>query len=260
MKYIAVVIAMVASAGLAIAALPNQRRDGVLTALTIMEKTIEAAGGASWTDAKTLTLSGYGTFWPKGTEDGSYVADDYRMWRVFSGARTVAHGPDGWVRIDSKAEAKTKFQIAFDGTTTWTHKGIVPAKQAEKTWANNFGFGIIREALEDGFTLTRRPDDLVDGNACYFVDITSPDGAKTLFAMDKRDFAIRYVGFNTPRGYHERRYSDFVMLNNPKWRQARRVRLFYDGVKANEIYWETTIVDAPIDKSWFAPPTQEIVR
>ncbi|MEM7570861.1 MAG: hypothetical protein AAF337_13800 [Pseudomonadota bacterium] len=225
-----------------------------------MERTIEAAGGKSWTDAKTLTLKGYGTFWPQGTQAGSYVADDYRMWRVFSGERTVAHGPDGWVRIDSKTGGKTNFQIAFDGKNTWTHKGIVPPEQAAKTWANNFGFGIIREALEEGFALKRKPDDLVDGHACYFVEITSPDGAQTLFAMDRADFAIRYVGFDTPRGYHERRYSDFVILENPRWRQAQLVRLFYNGVKANEIYWEETVVDAPIDKAWFAPPAQEIAR
>jgi hypothetical protein len=229
----------------------------LLPARTIMERAIEAAGGASWSDAKTLQLKGYGKFWPKGAEGGSYIADDYRMWRVFSGARTVSHGPDGWVRIDSKAKGEVLFQVAFDGETTWTQNGIVPPEQAAKLWANNFGFGIIREALEEGFSLARKPDDYVDGHASYLIEITDPDGAVTMFGIDKWDYAIRYVGFDTPKGFHERRYNDFIMLDNPPWRQARSVRLFYDGVKSNHIYWEETVVDAPLEKSWFQYPQAE---
>ncbi|MEM6834105.1 MAG: hypothetical protein ACFBZ9_11700 [Sphingomonadales bacterium] len=256
MYYAFVGIAMLFSAAAAVLMLPATPSED-LSARLIMERTIEAAGGAAWTDAETLSLRGYGEFWPKGTEEGSYIADDYRMWRAFSGERTVAHGPDGWVRIESKRDGNMIFAIGFDGETTWTHQGIVPPDQAAKTWANNFGFGIIREALESGFSLVRKPDEMIDGHACYFVAIISPDGAETLFAMDKDDLAIRYVGFDTPRGWHERRYSDFVMLDNPKWRQARRVRLFYDGIKANEIYWEETQVNVPLDQDWFRYPGEK---
>lgn len=229
----------------------------LLPARTVMERAIEAAGGASWSDAKTLQLKGYGKFWPKGAEEGSYIADDYRMWRVFSGARTVSHGPDGWVRIDSKAKGKVLFQVAFDGETTWTQNGVVPAEQAAKLWANNFGFGIIREALEEGFRLARKPDDYIDGHASYLIEITDPNGAVTMFGIGKADYAIRYVGFDTPKGFHERRYNDFIMLEDPPWRQARSVRLFYDGVKSNHIYWAETVVDAPLEKSWFQYPQAE---
>ncbi|MEM9879991.1 MAG: hypothetical protein AAF862_12020 [Pseudomonadota bacterium] len=223
----------------------------------IMLEVIEAAGGSAWTDAKTLQLTGYGEFWPSGTEEGSYIADDYRMWRVFSGARTAAHGPDGWVRIDSKAQGKVIFQIAFDGDETWTQNGVMPPEEAAKTWANSFGFGIVREALEDGFSLTRKPDDEVDGHASYFIEITDPEGAKTMFGIAKEDYAIRYVGFNTPRGWHERRYDDFIMLDTPRWRQARSVRLFYNGVKTNHIYWQDTHVNAPLDKALFQYSSRE---
>lgn len=223
----------------------------LLPARTVMERAIEAAGGAGWSDAKTLQLKGYGKFWPNGTQEGSYVADDYRMWRVFSGARTASHGPDGWVRIDSKSGGKVIFQVGFDGATTWTQNGVVPDAAAEKLWANNFGFGIIREALEEGFRLARKPDDFVDGHESYLIEITDPNGAVTMFGIAKADYAIRYVGFDTPKGFHERRYNDFVMLENPRWRQARSVRLFYDGVKSNHIYWEETVVNAPLEKSWF---------
>lgn len=229
-----------------------------MDAQTIMRRAIDAAGGDSWTNAKTLTLKGRGIFWPKGTQEGSYVADDYRMWRAFSGARTVAHGPDGWVRIDSKAGGKTIFQIGFDGETTWTQDGIVPADKAATLWANNFGFGIIREALEEGFTLARKPDDQVDGYPSFFVEITDPNGAVTMFGIAKDDYAIRYVGFGTPRGFHERRYDDFVMLDDPPWRQARSVRLFYNGVKANHILWDETVVDAPLERALFQSAPGEV--
>ena len=63
------------------------------------------------------------------------------------------------------------------------------------------------------------------------------------------------MGFATPKGWHERSYDDFVTLANPRWLQARKVTLYYDGVKANEVYWTTTKVNVPVDAALFAPPT-----
>ncbi len=59
----------------------------------------------------------------------------------------------------------------------------------------------------------------------------------TRFAIRQSDSAIVYVGFNTPRGWHERYYSHFYEKPGVSWVQPGRVRLFYDGVKANEAIW-----------------------
>ena len=62
------------------------------------------------------------------------------------------------------------------------------------------------------------------------------------------------MGFATPRGWHVRTYDDFVTLANPRWLQARHVTLYYNGVKANEVFWTETRVNAAIDEAIFAPP------
>ena len=77
----------------------------------------------------------------------------------------------------------------------------------------------------------------MDGAAAYTVKITDPAGGSTLFRIRQEDFAIVSVGFDTPRGFHERLYSEFFRNEEDGWLQPGRVRLYYDGVKANEIYW-----------------------
>jgi len=59
----------------------------------------------------------------------------------------------------------------------------------------------------------------------------------------------------TPRGFHERLYSDFVRLENG-WVQARSVTLLYDGVMSNTVFWEETSVGEAIDPVIFTPPAQ----
>ena len=46
------------------------------------------------------------------------------------------------------------------------------------------------------------------------------------------------VAFATPRGWHERYYSDFFRKPGMDWSQPSRIRLFYDGVKQNELFWQ----------------------
>ena len=62
------------------------------------------------------------------------------------------------------------------------------------------------------------------------------------------------MGFMTPKGWHVRTYDDFVTLKNPRWLQARTVTLYYNGVKANTVYWTKTVVNGPVDDALFAPP------
>ena len=38
----------------------------------------------------------------------------------------------------------------------------------------------------------------------------------------------------------------------PKWLQAGIVTLYYDGVKQNEIYWNSVKINQPIDPALFA--------
>ena len=78
------------------------------------------------------------------------------------------------------------------------------------------------------------------------VRVTSAGGDSTLFGIGMRDFHILKAGFTTPRGWHERIYSDFTKDRRTGWLQPGRVRLFYNGVKQNEILWTRFEVGMPM--------------
>ncbi len=206
-----------------------------LTAVEIIERAYEHAGGDEWVNPTSLLMEGYGLFW-RGTED--YVRyEPYRMWRVYPDAKEDAHAADGRVRIEALKDGEIVFQLAFDGELSYDQNGPLEDQPDSDRWASNFGFGVIRHALDDGYTVSRLPDDYVDGAEAYTVQVTDPAGGKTLFAIRQDDCTIVSVAFDTPRGWHRRIYSQFFRKENGGWLQPGRVRLYYDGIKANEIYW-----------------------
>lgn len=235
----------------AAAAQAEEAAPSSLSPRAVLERATHAAGGEVWANPTSLRLSGYGLFYQDGTQENVVRADDYRMLRVYGVEREAAHGPDGLVRIDAFSNGQVMFQMAFDGKDTWTQNGRMDDDRAKETWANAFGFGIIRHALRDGFALKRLPDDLVDGQSVYMVQITDPAGQLTHFGVSMADYRILKVGFDTPRGWHERIYSDFYWVDQPGWLQPGRVRLYYNGVKSNEIFWRRAEVNVEIDRSAF---------
>jgi hypothetical protein len=220
----------------------------------VLRRATAAAGGEDWANARTLMLVGRAEFWGAGGAAPRSRADAYVMWRVFDPARAAAHGAEGKLRIIATSGGRPLFTVGFDGQTTWTERGITPAAEAEAFWASNFGFGIIRHALKPGYKAERVADRGLDGHALYMVRLTDPAGGVTLFGVDQASHAIRLMGFTTPRGWHERHYDDFVAQDNPRWLQARRVTLYYNGVKQNEVFWDRFVVNGPVDDAVFAPP------
>ncbi len=220
-----------------------------LTAREIVAAAHEAAGGEDWRDVKTLHLEGYNII---RKSDGSEILwDRYAMWREYSGQKADAHAAEGKVRIEAWSGDALAMLISFDGETTYNQDGPVPEEVADAAWASNFGFGAIRNALDEGWTQTRLTDDLVDGAPAYFVELADPSGGRTRFGFRQSDFATVYVGFDTPRGWHERRYSHFFTVPGSRWVQPGRVRLHYDGVKANEAVWTRVRIGRDIDPSVF---------
>ncbi len=251
-RYLLYLIAMM----LTTIAFPVEAADDSLEGAAILAMVREAAGGDDWANARTLALSGHAVFYGPLGHKPHTKASDYRMWRVFDPNRKAAHGADGKVRIIAKNADKLIFEVGYDGAITWTERGITPKAEADKFWASNFGFGIIRQADKPGFIATRLPDDDIAGHALYMVELTDPKGGKTLFGVDQQSHAIRTMGFRTPRGWHLRVYDDFVMLTDPRWLQARHVTLYYDGRKSNEVFWTKTRVNAEIDEALFTPPSK----
>lgn len=195
----------------------------------------EAAGGETFVSPGSLFLSGHNTIYGK---DGSRtVWDQYAMWRVFADEKSDAHVANGKVRIEGWSEGQLALLLSFDGEATYNQSGRMEDQSANAMWSNNFGFGAIRNALDFGWTQTRRSDRTIDGKPAYMVQLTDREGGKTLFGFDQSTMQILYVGFDTPRGWHERRYSDYFSKPGINWQQAGRVRLFYDGVMSNEAIW-----------------------
>lgn len=234
------------------AAVGKSRAGLLLTGSEIVGRVHAAAGGATWLRPGTLTMTGRGVFYPKGNQASRIEAPDYRMWRVYPQTSTDAHVANGMVRIDARqADGRFYFQTAFDGVDTYGPDGRIPGAQASKEWSENFGFGIIRYALDPGFTVDRFPDDSADGRPTFVIRINDPQGGRTLFGVAQDDFAILWLGFSTPRGWHERRYSRFFRKPGVSFTQPGLVRLFYDGVKQNEIVWTDYAVGRPLPLSLF---------
>lgn len=243
------IIALILSAPLA-------AEDKPVSPRSLIEAAVAAHGGDLWLEPGTLYLAGHAEFFAPNATIPRSISDDYRMWRVMDANRQSAHGADGKVRITAKAGEQVLFEVGYDGATTWNQSGIVPQAEADAFWSTNFGFGIIRSALKDNFTLEPVPARNIEGHMVDLVRIIDPQGQATMFGFDRESHFIRYLGFETPRGWHERLYEDYVRLPENGWVQARTVTLFYDGVKNNTVFWREVRVGDPIADSIFAPPAR----
>jgi len=229
----------------------NPQQDLPLSATEIMQRAHQAAGGTNWVKPESLVMTGYGIFYQG---DKAVINDRHQMWRIYPAIKNDAHQADGKVRIDSFRGGQRIFQLSYDGSTTYNHNGPLLDQADSERWQANFGFGVIRFALEPGYALRRVADDLVDGKPVYNIKVVDPGQGETLFSISQLDYAILRVGFDTPRGWHERLYSDFFTKPGVSWNQPGRVRLFYNGIKANEIIWTDFMVNEKIDPQLFVLP------
>jgi hypothetical protein len=218
---------------------------------TIFDRATAAAGGEAWANAKSLILEGHAVFWGATGAEPKSTADSYIMYREFDPNRSAAHGAEGKVRIIVTNKTKPVWTVGYDGQTTWTERGITPKVEADSFWASNFGFGIIRHARKPGFKAERVADGQEGRHPLFMVRLTDPSGGITLFGIDQKSYAIRTMGFMTPKGWHERVYDNFIRLKNPDWLQARSVTLFYNGVKSNTVIWDKVKVNPAIDPAVF---------
>jgi hypothetical protein len=219
-----------------------------LDARDIIARAYAAAGGDTWVHPRTLHMIGEGVFY---SVNGVERHERYEMWRVYPEDKSAAHAADGRVRIQSWRGGEPGILLAFDGERSYTAAGPQPPSEADRQWAENFGFGVIRYALEDGYQVARMPDDLVDGRPVFVVRVRDPQGQDTLFSIAQDNAQVVRVGFATPRGWHERIYSEFFTRPGVSWVQPGRVRLTYNGVKQNEIFWHDFRVNEGMPDSLF---------
>jgi len=207
---------------------------------------------ASVTPAQIITRAhGYAVFYKDGQ---SLRHESHKMWRIYDASKTNAHQVDGKVRIHSVKDGEAVINISYDGHSTYTDKGAKPKTAADKGWSSNFGFGVIRHALDTGYALERLPDDMIDGKPAFMVKVLDPSGGETTFGIGHNDYKILKVGFETARGWHERIYSDFYSNPGDEWLQPGRVRLYYDGEKSNEVIWERYAINQELPDCLFVLP------
>lgn len=216
-----------------------------LTARAIIEKTHEAAGGAAWRRAVTNVMRGHATLYRNGNIAESVEADEYVMYRVYPLEVPAAHQGTGQFRLDARVKGQVLFQTSFDGERSYDQNGLVPPERAKSDEANAFGYSAIRFALEPGFKLERLANDEVEGLPCYFVKVTDPSGAATLFGIDMKEFLVRQAAWSAPKGWHHRIYTEYYRLKSG-FMQPGRVRLYYNGAKEVDIRWTSAAIGEPI--------------
>ena len=228
-----------------------------LSAVEIMSRAHEAAGGEVWTRPESLAMDGYAVFYKNGK---SVKHEHHRMWRVYDAQKTDAHKVDGKVRIESVLNGTPVINLSYNGQTTYTPQGPQPKSESDKRWSSNFGFGVIRHALDEGYKLERLPDDLIDGKAAYMIKVIDAVGGETQFGIAQNDYKILKVGFDTERGWHERIYSNFYSNPTESWVQPGRVRLYYNGVKSNEVIWTSYSINQELPDCLFVLPETDDCR
>jgi hypothetical protein len=196
------------------------------TPLQIIEWATARAGGEQWLHARSNRMEGWADL-------------------------DAAHAGTGKFRLDALESDRVIFRISFDGQHSYDQDGPLPPARAADSEASAFGFSAIRFATRPGFALLRLTDDSVDGHPCYILRITDPAGSHTIFGIDRESAYIRLAAWDTPRGWHQRLYSDFYWVPDPGFLQPGRVRLYYAGAKTVDIRWTSATLNQEIADEFF---------
>jgi hypothetical protein len=244
---------LVATFALALA-MPAQAQD----ARQIVEKAFAASGGDSWRYPGTIWLKGKYLDFKNGIVPE--VHQPYELYRVQPRDHPNGHLADGKIRVSSYRDGKATLQIAFDGAKTYGMNGPTGEGADAPMWRLTMGFGMIRFALDPGYTLQRLPDDPVDGAEAWTVRVTDPSGGYSIFSVRKKDARIVKIAFATPRGLHERYFSDFFTKPGIKWVQPGRVRSHINGIKEAEFIYSDFAVGKPMKDELFVITKGQFAR
>jgi len=222
------------------------------SARDIVVRAHAAAGGEAWLHAGSNVMRGHATLCREGRPEACVTADRYEMYRVYPTELAKAHAGSGKFRLDAWVGERVLFQMAYDGERSYDQNGVVVGPRAQSDEGSGFGFSAVRFALEEGFRLDRLMDDQVEGRPAFFVRVTDPSGQTTLFGIDQEDYSIRSAAWQSPRGWHQRLYSEFYRVGGEDgFLQPGRVRHYYDGVKSVDIYWTSAELGGEIPAATF---------
>jgi hypothetical protein len=220
-----------------------------VTPLAIIERAYKAAGGETYKKPGTYHLSGVMLDYRNGPVPVEYKP--YDLYRVQPTEHPRGRQIDGKIRISAYKDGKPTLQMAFDGTATYSMTGPTGEGADAPFWRTTMGFGMIRYALSPGYKLTRLADDMVDGKPTYTIRVTDAVDESAVFSIRIADARIVKVAFPTPRGLHERVFSEFYTKPGVSWVQPRRLRSFINGVKETEFLYNDFSIGKPLPDNLF---------
>ena len=234
---------------------PSATAQGALqadaTPLEIVRWAADRAGGDAWLHARTNRMEGWAELCRDGTFGQCVRADGYGMHRVYPTTLASAHAGTGKFRLDATRGDTAIFRMSYDGERSYDQDGPLPPERAARSEASGFGFSAIRFADQPGFSLQRLADDSVEGHPCFMVRVTDPSGSSTIFGIDQESAYIRLAAWDTPKGWHQRVYSDYYWVPDPGFLQPGRVRLYYGGAKEVDIRWTSATINEDIPDAVF---------
>ena len=101
------------------------------------------------------------------------------------------------------------------------------------------------------YKIERLPDDSVDGQLTHTVKVIDTVGEFTQVSVRKSDARIVRIVFATPRGLHDRIFSEFFTKPGVKWVQPGRVRSYINGVKEAEFTYSDFNIGQKMDDKLF---------
>ena len=229
--------------------------DPALTPQAIIERAYAAAGGDLYRYPGTYHLHGVYLDYKAGPVPVVY--QPYDLYRVQPRDHPRGRIADGKIRISAFKDGKPTMQIAFDGEKTYNIDGPTGEGADTPFWRTTMGFGMVRFALTSGYVLKRLADDTVDGKPAYMIRVTDGSGESAVFSVRIADARLVRVSFATPRGLHDRIFSDFFMKPGSPWVQPGRIRSFINGEKEAEFtYSDFTIGSSLPDDLFVIKPGQ----
>ncbi len=219
--------------------------------LQIVRWAAERAGGDAWLHARTNRMEGWAELCRGGAFGQCVRAERYLMHRVYPTSLESAHAGTGKFRLDATQGDEVIFSMSYDGKTSYDQDGPLPPEKAARSEASGFGFSAIRFADQPGFVLQRLADDSVEGHPCFMIRVTDPSGSSTIFGIDQESAYIRLAAWDTPKGWHQRVYSDYYWVPDPGFLQPGRVRLYYAGAKEVDIRWTSATINEDIPDEVF---------